>query len=51
MVTTMFLQEAPGVEYLILSYPNYVPVASIPIENGSTHDKVTDIAHSYPLLV
>lgn len=34
------MQEAPGVDYLINSYPNYVSVDSIPFEDGSIQNKV-----------
>lgn len=37
-----YMQEAPGVEYLIQSYPNFVAISEIPIER-STHNKVNDL--------
>lgn len=36
-------QDAPAIDYLIKSYPEFVAIDSLPVEEGSTPgDKVTD---------
>lgn len=37
-----YLQDASAVEHLIQSYPSYVTVDSLPLEEASTEEKVAD---------
>jgi len=37
-------QEASGIDYLVQSYPNYVSIASIPLQGDSLLDKARLIA-------
>lgn len=40
IIDDTYLQDATAVEHLIQSYPSYVTVDSLPLEEASTEEKV-----------
>ena len=38
MVYSQCTQDAPAIDHLIKSYPEFVTIDSLPVEEGNTHD-------------